>query len=237
MWKTIKKFKKVVLTRLNNIKQKVIILSELTYGLKWDSINFMLGNCRLSTNNGENRVILTGHTTNNKTLELNTYNTKFELHSIELETFGTGTEIKLPTYANFFYISRSCAWDSHGIVWDVEIESTLGIYGVVNNNRFLIKQVFLPNDLWKGVASVFDECYDPDKPCRYESDGCKSLSYFIDIDSSSKYDYLVLRVESGSMWSDADWWDVTPVLIQYIDTSQELERTATDIHLIAWEES
>lgn len=235
MWKTVKAIKKILLLQLDNIKNSSINLPNLTFGLKWSSINFMIGNCRLLTYNKENKITLNGNAINNDTISIEVYNTKYKSNSVSMGV-GVGREVTIPTSIDHFYVRNLVDWEGSGYISDVDLDIGLEIYGINDRNeKILIQKNVMDTDSWSSYGGYYEDCFDD--MCWAYANGTKSISYVVQLnDVKFKYNKLNIKIYyiyEGNMMS----YRYQPMYIDFIDTTQELERTSTDIHLIAWEES
>lgn len=235
MWNTVKVIKKVLLLQLDNIKNSIINLPNLTFGLKWSSVNFMIGNCRLSTVNKENKILLNGFSNNNDTINIEAYHTKYKRNSTSMSV-RVGSEVTINTNVDHFSVRNMFDWEGSGPILNVGIDISLEIYGITDKNeRILIQKSTLNNDLWSWSGGYWEDCFEDS--CYIYADGTKYISHIVQFDNVSfKYNKLVIRIYY--IYQDRMIaYSFRPLYIDFMDTTQELERTSTDIHLIAWEES
>lgn len=235
MWTTVKAIKKILLLQLENIKNKSINLPNLTWGLKWSSVNFMIGNCRLLTSNKENKVSLKGNSTNSDTINVEAYHTKYKINSVSMWV-GVGSEVTITTSIDHFYVRVMLDWEGSQPISDVSSGIGLEIYGINDKNeKVLIQKTSTDDDLWSSYGGYYED-YIGDS-VHYLADGAKCISYVVQL-NDIKFKYNKLNIRIYYLYEDRMIsYRYSPLYINYVNTTQELERTATDIHLIAWEES
>lgn len=245
MWITLKKIKKVVILQLQNIKSQIIDLSLLTYGLLWDSIVCVAGNARLKTNNNENYFNLKYKVLENNNVQLDMSNLIYKTDNNSFILFRrnsknvteeakTGMNIK--TKHHTLQFSGAIGWydwlGMNGYETGIPVSFTIDIYAVSNKNTTFIHSLEIQEYYgWSYTASHVDSGMGDGS---YDIFGVQSFSKVAILPIEYSFSELLIKVTSGYARSHNSDMHLT---VSYLNTEKLPEKTSTDIHLIAWEES
>lgn len=245
MWKTTKSIKKAILITLENIKQKVITLSDLTLGLKWKSVVFIIGNARLLTSNGEHKITLNSKTINNDSIDVDIYNTTYKTNISSMLLMDTNhklnPEIKktgflVPTQSHTVHMYGSFEFTTTELTDSISVSFSIIIYAVDENDEII---QHLHTESITPSSWLITSSFSSDEISGEESHGSQTFSIIVNLPPYIKY--RKLRVYADRFGITSVHWGLRVgnlyLNVSYVDFTQELERTSTDIHLIAWEES